>query len=94
MIETNATKLEFEDDEVEYVLSKGKEKPEVADRFASAITIVPWLTEWLPGAEPQGDDNESMVHYQADRTLFRSMPEERSITTRKCSLLTLENTDV
>ena len=26
MIETNATKLEFEDDEVEYVLSKGKEE--------------------------------------------------------------------
>ena len=52
LIETNATKLEFEDDEVEYVLSKGKEKPEVADRLASAITIVPWLSEWFPGVEP------------------------------------------
>ena len=54
----------FEDDEIEYVLSKGKEKLEVADRLASAITIVPWLTEWFPGAEPQGNDSASMVHYQ------------------------------
>ena len=64
MIETNASKLEFEDDELEYVLSKGKEKTEVVDRLASAITIVPWLTEWFPGVEPQGDDTASMVHYQ------------------------------
>ena len=56
MIETNAAKLGFEDDEVEYVLSRGKEKTEVVDRLANAITITPWLTEWFPEVEPQGDD--------------------------------------
>ena len=29
-----------------------------------AISIMPWLTGWFPGVEPQGDDSESMVHYQ------------------------------
>ena len=72
MIETNSKQLEFEDDEVNFVLSKGNQDRNVKDRLADALTIMPWITQGFAGTIPQDYTEDNTILYDHGERMLSS----------------------